>query len=111
MNESFFNVGSMDSVGMYPRKNTVFDRITSKQVSRTQMNTNWFSLRNLIVPPKKSPPPTPANWQLEWEGVFIGSNQIAVRSGCDLRYFLVRDILAVTHFVLSPKILPISAQE
>lgn len=111
MNESFFNVGSMDSVGMYPRKNTVFDRITSRQVSKAQMNTHLFSLRNLIVPPKKITPSHSGQLAAGVGGGVIGSNQSAVRSGCDLRYFLVRDILAVTHFVLSPRIVPISAQE
>ena len=38
-------------------------------------------------------------------------NQNAARSGCDLRYFLVREIRAATHLSLSPSMLPISAWE
>lgn len=38
-------------------------------------------------------------------------NQNAARSGCDLRYFLVREIRAATHLSLSPRMLPISAWE
>lgn len=104
----------MDSVGTYPRKSTVFIRTSSRSEDRIGISSQRLFLKSSITSSKMQNPPS-AVFILGRAGLLyrfqLCINQNAARSGCDLRYFLVREIRAATHLSLSPSMLPISAWE